>query len=292
MAVFGIKRKKSDRKSFHEWMTHRFRLLFVDEDELRTMKSLMVNRAWLITLTVIEIIVVGVLAVILYRNSPFQKRENEEQTNIRQQLVTDILKMDSIEKVMAIQEVYTRNLQDILMGKVIADSVPSLDSLVGRGVHTIEDISELEQSFVVQYEERERYNVTMQSAGASEVQSRNLMRPTIGMVAEPFDARKGHYGVDIAANPEESIVSVMDGKVILASYTSESGYVICIHHTGDMVSVYKYCSKLLKKEGEKVRAGDVIALVGTTNTTYSSSHLHFELWYEGEPLDPQKYIVF
>lgn len=284
------KRKKIVRKGFRHWLTHRFRLLFLDEDELRTMKSSTVSRIRLIAFALVICILVSFLGVIVYKNSPLQKRVERRNQDIREQLVENLLLIDSLESVMNVQEKYAENIQNVLLGKVSVDSLPSLDSLVSNRL--IEEQSEVEQNFISQYEEQERYNVTLQSPGAMDVKSRNLFCPASGVIAEPFNASRKHYGVDIAASPNESVVSVADGTVMLSSYTAEDGFVICIHHTGDMVSVYKYCSKLMKKEGDKVHAGDVIALVGAARSSYSSSHLHFELWYEGQPLDPQKYIVF
>ena len=71
------------------------------------------------------------------------------------------------------------------------------------------------------------------------------------------------------------------------------GYTICIVHPGELISVYKHCESLLKKSGDRVKQGDVVALVGRgTDVSMSGSHLHFELWYQGQPLDPEKYILF
>ncbi|OPZ41388.1 MAG: Murein DD-endopeptidase MepM [Bacteroidetes bacterium ADurb.BinA104] len=87
-------------------------------------------------------------------------------------------------------------------------------------------------------------------------------------------------------------MAVLDGTVMLGSFTAESGYTICILHSGELVSVYKHCESLLKKSGDRVRQGEVVALVGRgANGDTPGSHLHFELWYQGQSLDPEKYIL-
>ena len=144
-----------------------------------------------------------------------------------------------------------------------------------------------------QYEESERYNITSQSQPVNDVRSITMFRPTAGLVAKSYNALDSHLGVDIAASPNQSVVAVLDGTVLLATYTSEMGYTICIVHPGELVSVYKHCESLLKKSGDKVKQGDVVALVGRgTDNSLQGSHLHFELWYQGQPLDPEKYILF
>ena len=99
-------------------------------------------------------------------------------------------------------------------------------------------------------------------------------------------------GTDIAANPNESVLATMDGTVILSTYTAETGYLIGVQHNQDLISIYKHCGSLLKKEGERVKGGEAIALVGNSGTLSTGPHLHFELWYKGHPINPEKYIVF
>ena len=112
------------------------------------------------------------------------------------------------------------------------------------------------------------------------------------MVSDHFNAEKKHYGTDIAANPNESVLATMDGTVILSTYTAETGYLIGVQHNQDLISIYKHCGSLLKKEGERVKGGEALALVGNSGPLSTGPHMHFELWYKGHPVNPEKYIVF
>ncbi len=286
------KRNRNSRPSLKQRLVQRYRFSIINDDELRETFSVVISKLGVIVFSIASIVITGTLAILLYRYSPLHMRENNNLYEQRQKLMNNILRLDSLEEVVMLRDTYIDNIRNVLLGKINADSLHMIDTVMGVENVLIADKSETEQQFVEQFEEQERYNITSQSPMVSDVQNRSLFRPTTGMVTEPFDIDKKHYGVDIAANPNESVVSVMDGTVVLSSYTAENGYVLCVYHAGDMMSVYKYCSSLLKKEGDKVKAGDVVALVGTTSSNYSSSHLHFELWYEGQALDPQKYIVF
>ena len=84
----------------------------------------------------------------------------------------------------------------------------------------------------------------------------------------------------------------MDGTVINDGWSEEDGYTIQIQHDGDIISIYKHNEKLLKKTGDKVTAGSPIALIGNTGSLSTGDHLHFELWYKGEAIDPSRYISF
>lgn len=285
------KRRKAVRKGFRQRLTRKFRLELISEDELRSVFSRMVSGLDGIVFLLVVVAVISVCSILLYKASPSQKRYVDRDYILRQQIVYDMLRMDSIEEIVSQRDYYVRNVQNILSGRVDADSVSLTDSIPVADRHLSLAASEEENVFVDSYEEQERYNVASQGV-ASEVLSRNIFRPASGTVSVSFDANMKHYGVDLAANPNESVMSVMDGTVVFSSYTAEDGYVICIHHPGDMMSVYKSCSSLLRKQGDKVKAGDVIALTGSIGKDDSASQLHFELWYEGQPVDPQKYIVF
>ncbi|MDD2612831.1 MAG: M23 family metallopeptidase, partial [Bacteroidales bacterium] len=75
-------------------------------------------------------------------------------------------------------------------------------------------------------------------------------------------------------------------------YTTDYDYVIEVQHNNDYISVYKYMSELLKKQGDKVKAGEAIGIVGKSPARAGFPHLYFELWNKGVAINPQDYIVF
>lgn len=120
----------------------------------------------------------------------------------------------------------------------------------------------------------------------------NILPPAIGAVVKVFDATKNHYGVDVAASKNAVVSCIADGMVISASYSAADGYVIIVQHPGNLISIYKRCSNLLKQTGARVHAGEAIASMGNTGTSEGKSvHLHFELWYNGFPINPLNYLV-
>jgi murein DD-endopeptidase MepM/ murein hydrolase activator NlpD len=116
--------------------------------------------------------------------------------------------------------------------------------------------------------------------------------PLKGVITNEFNISQGHFGVDIVSRQNEAIKAVLDGTVILSNWTIETGFTIAIQHQENIISVYKHNSALLKKVGEFVKAGDPIAIVGQTGELTSGPHLHFELWYDGNPVNPKEYITF
>ena len=207
------------------------------------------------------------------------------------QVVINALRADSLQQMLDRQRMYIMNIQDIISGTVKADSVHSIDSLTVVRSEELMERTEAEEEFRKQYEERERYNLTTMTANPA-VTGLAFYRPTRGMVSSEFDANRKHFGIDIAANPNESVLATLDGTVILSTYTADTGYVILVQHGQNLMSVYKHCASLLKKPGDVVKAGEAIALVGNTGEQSNGPHLHFELWNRGRALDPSKYIVF
>ena len=140
-------------------------------------------------------------------------------------------------------------------------------------------------------QENEALNVNFHANSAG-VRIENLFfyPPVTGVVSSHFGY--GHYGTDVVSAENSIVHSVLSGTVILATWTVETGFVIVIQHSNDFISVYKHNSKLLKKAGDQVIAGEGIALLGNTGELTLGPHLHFELWHESKPVNSENYIVF
>lgn len=119
-----------------------------------------------------------------------------------------------------------------------------------------------------------------------------FLSPLNGMITNKFNYNEKHYGIDIAANTDEVIKAICDGTVVFSDWSVESGYIIGIQHDKNIVSVYKHNAELLHHEGDMVKAGDPIAVIGNGGSTSTGTHLHFELWYKGIPINPEEYISF
>lgn len=120
----------------------------------------------------------------------------------------------------------------------------------------------------------------------------NLFRPLKGKNSQGFNKADLHYGVDIVADEKTLIHSAADGFVVVSEFSDASGLMMMIQSQSDIVTVYKHNSRLLKKVGDYVYAGEPIAVIGNSGENTTGPHLHFELWYKGQPIDPSNYIQF
>lgn len=125
----------------------------------------------------------------------------------------------------------------------------------------------------------------------SQSETQFFLKPVDGVVVKSFQPQKGHMGIDLGVKRNTPIVSVNSGLVTFAGLTAEYGYSIMITHENDFISIYKHCDALLKKERDFVEQGETIALSGDTGHKSSGPHLHFELWQNGKPVDPEKFLI-
>ncbi len=283
---------KNKRKAFWKNIKFKYKLTVTNENTLEEIVGIHVSKLNGLSVLLSVVTVIFLIAALIIAFTPLRNYlPGYMNTEVREQVVLNALRADSLQWVLERQRMYIMNIQDIISGNVKPDSIHSIDSLTEARSEELMERTQAEEEFRKQYEETERYNLTTID-NASSTTGLIFFRPTRGMLSSGFDPNKKHFGIDIAANPNESVLSTLDGTVIMATYTADTGYVIQVQHGQNLVSIYKHCGSLLKKEGDTVKAGEAIALVGNTGEKTTGPHLHFEIWNRGRALDPSKYIVF
>ena len=278
-------RKRS--KAFWNNFKFKYKLTIINENTLEEIVGLRVSKLNGLSVLLSVLAVLFLIAACIIAFTPLRNYlPGYMNSEVRSQIVDNALRVDSLQELLNRQNLYIMNIQDIFSGKVPIDSVQTLDSRTAAREDTLMERTRREEEFRRQYEENEKYNLTT-IVSQPDVNGLILYRPTRGMVSDHFNTDKKHFGTDIAANPNESVLATMDGTVFLSTYTAET-----VQHSQDFVSIYKHCGSLLKKEGDRVKGGEAIALVGNSGTLSTGPHLHFELWYKGHPVNPEKYIVF
>ena len=211
----------------------------------------------------------------------------------RRKAMENLIKIDSLENVIGMWSYQMTNIQRIVSGK---SPIP-IDSLAVTPSSSDENIRGLyaENDSLLREEVRrqEQFNISLpENSTISQIEGLHFFTPVKGIITEPYDKAGGHPYVDIAAETGTMVYAVLSGTVISALWNDEVGYVLEIQHDNDIISIYKHNDRLLKKVGETVKAGTPVAQVGNTGTLSTGSHLHFELWHKGTPIDPTLYINF
>lgn len=212
--------------------------------------------------------------------------------NMRRMITENALRVDSLEVELGKRERFLKSLQSVLKGEEMAYTEEKNDTLK-MNYDTIQfNISQEEHNFRTEVEERERFNLTVGKTKTDNHEYYHFFPPVEGIVSRGFDEKSRHFGTDIVAKANSKVSAIADGVVILTDWTIKTGNVIQVQHSNNLVSVYKHNSTLLKKQGDYVRAGEVIAIVGNTGEETTGPHLHFELWRAGNPLNPENFIQF
>ena len=213
----------------------------------------------------------------------------------RKAIIQNAIKADSLEQTLKMWSYQLENIQRIVKGEAplnidtVGTSNPK-DTSAGKAELTTK-ISKEDSIMRVEVMKQEMSS-TSKSKNIIQIEGLHFFPPVKGIISEGFNAAIGHPFIDLAA-PAGSVVSaVLDGTVVMADWTDETGFTIQIQHSNDIISIYRHNSKLLKKAGDRVKAGTAIALVGDKGTLSTGNHLHFELWHKGVAVDPVSYIKF
>ncbi len=287
-------KEKKEKKSISN-----YRISVFDDDTLQEIRTLKLNKFSMISyiggLVVILTILITLVLIYTPLNILIPAKANTEHNK---QIVANAFAIDSLRIQIAAQEHYVLTVKSILQGKIPNDTLTSTntakDSLSAAYQYDF-DKSDLDSILRKQIEASETENLSVIEKNSGKVNLKNLhfTVPLRGILTGKFDLRKKHYAVDIVPERDDAaIVAVLPGTVISDSWSIQTGHVIQIQHDYNLVSIYKHNSVLLKKTGDRVRAGESIAIVGNSGEETTGPHLHFELWHNGEPVNPQNYIAF
>ncbi len=288
MTDFKEKPKKFQR------LKHKYRLVILNDDSFEEKISLRLSRLNVFVVVGISSMVLILLVIILIAFTPLREFiPGYANVTIRKQGVENYLKSDSMQVVLAQNNLYIDNLKHIIQGKTIEfDEKARIDSTINYKKITNQPI---EEDSVLRniIETEEKYNL-FNAAGDNpgNISSFIFFNPLKGSVTNRFNLKKEHFGLDIVAPKNEAIKATLNGTVIFAEWTAETGHVIQLQHADNIVSIYKHNSVLHKKVGDHVKAGEVIAIIGNSGKLSTGPHLHFELWYNGIPINPEDYMLF
>lgn len=212
----------------------------------------------------------------------------------RRDIVRNALLADSLQNEINIWRLQFANIQRIVNGEapMAIDSILALPQLNDSLLRLTEAMAKDDSLLRETVRREDRLGESLKQTKIEQIEGLHFFPPVRGMVTQEFNPAVSHPYVDIAAAENSVVSATLDGTVISAYYDRDAGYVIHIQHDNNLVSIYKHNAKLIKETGDKVSAGTPISLVGNTGRLSTAPHLHFELWYRGEPVNPAEYINF
>jgi len=196
-------------------------------------------------------------------------------------------KTDSLERQIELNNKFYKSIEDVLSGKtdefIERDNIPIDSSSNDKNLFSISPNSE--DSILRNYvDSQDKFNLTINELV---IENKMFFSPIKGDITQAFNFEENHFAIDIAADIGTPVKSILDGKILFSEWSVDTGHVIIVDHGDNIVSVYKHNSKSLKEQNDFVQAGEVIAYSGNQGSLSSGPHLHFELWKNGTPIDPE-----
>jgi murein DD-endopeptidase MepM/ murein hydrolase activator NlpD len=287
-------KKVSRRKMWMKKLRHKYRLVFFNDNTFEEVWHLRLSLFnVLAAVGAISLFLVILVIVLMSFTSLREFIPGYPNEDMRKNIMHNAMLLDSLERKLQIRDQYFENLKALIAG----DTLVAFDttSPEGRNYKNIKFTKSIQDSlFRQQIEQQEKFNFSITGTPHSEnnISEMHFFSPVKGLVTSEFNSAENHLGVDIVGSPNEVVKSTLDGTVIMASWTIETGNVIQIQHDHNIVSIYKHNANILKKVGTHVKAGEPIAIMGNSGELSTGPHLHFELWHNGKPVNPQDYIVF
>ncbi len=287
------------KKTLSDWLSNRYLLILRNEENFAERTTISFTYAKLIVFSVSVFLIVLLISLYLVTTilaAWLDPRHAEVEVN--RQLIELSLSVDSLAEEVNRKEMFIRSFQRLASGEVANDTLKEKQGKstgiamdAAKVTHEMEELPSVDSLLRSEFE-GSLLNERSLSSSSSELQEIFFFSPISGLVSAPFDNKIEHYGTDVVSRQNEPVKAVADGTVLLSAWTSKEGYVLAIQHRTNLVSVYKHNSALLKKTGEFVRAGEVVSIIGNTGELTTGPHLHFELWFNGNPVNPEEFVSF
>ena len=285
--------EQKEKKKIIRKLKNKYRLVILNDTSFEERFSYRLTPLNLLTLFLTSAVLLVLIVAITIIFTPLREYiPGYTDVNLRKDLTKQVLKSDSLEKELRRNTTYLKNIKLILSGKppLPEDSLIDAEPILGE---VDPSVKSKEDSILREYVEREdSYSLNVDNEETNSALKIYFFPPLKGAVTDSYDVKKEHFGIDIVAPKDEAIKATLEGTVIFAEWTVETGYVIQLQHTNNLTSIYKHNSVLLKRTGDIVKAGEAIAIIGNSGELSSGPHLHFELWQNGVSLDPLEYVNF
>lgn len=209
-----------------------------------------------------------------------------EATRMRESLVRDVMRLDSMERRMNDMMLYNENIALIMEGKtpVVRTPIPS-------------DSARLDKTLVAPSREdsllRQRIERARNEGQPVGRVVGGLVTPVEGILTERFNIEEGRLGVRVAVQAGAGVAAVAEGTVVLSLWSPDTGYIVQIQHPDNQLSIYRNLAQSLVTPGQTVRGGEPIGYAVAPDAPEESNRVvEFELWNDGKPVDPERYIPF
>ena len=263
----------------------KYRLALLEDRTLREVFHFRVSTLGAISVLTLTLVALIVLLSVLIVYTPIRNVLPGYSESIRQQLIVESARIDSMQTSLTIQRQYLDVIKQLTAGDIQSDSVQSLDSLerVERA-RILEQHNAATDAFIAQYEEREHERLLL-FENSTNRNVRQLYRPVRGAIMQPARPDLHEYGTVIRTAKNENVLAVARGTVVSTARMADNTYSVVLQ-SGAYTVIYGHVAKVLKTQGTAVEAGEAVAMMD------GEHDLVFELWEAGKFVNFQEVIVW
>lgn len=271
----------------------KYRMVIINEDTFEEKLTFKLTRLNVFILGGLIAILLIVGTIFLIAFTPLREYvPGYSSTKLKIEATQLVYKVDSLEQILEVNNLYIQKVRELLTGK-ISEVQFDKDSVLQSIQYDKDSIdlgpSDVDLDFRQEIERIDRYSIFNEATKDADIV---FFAPVVGTLTDGYNLKTKHFAVDIAVEMGTPVKSVADGTVIFAEWTTETGHVIIVVHTGGFISIYKHNTALHKAQGDLVESGEAIASAGNSGEFSTGPHLHFELWNDGYPVNPTNYIDF
>jgi murein DD-endopeptidase MepM/ murein hydrolase activator NlpD len=284
------------KKTLSSWLNNRYLMIIRNEENFAEKTSVAFTYSKIILFSVIIFVVFLFISLFLVETVLEKWFDPKyEQMVLNQQLYGLALKVDSLAQEVDRKDRFIANFQRVLSGDTSDFSDP-LEVIKGESEPlsrpTSLTIAPSDSAFRKDFEKSDLSLITLANVKNRDLRETFFFSPISGFISDHYNVKKSHFGVDVVAKSNEPVKCIADGTVIFSDWTQNEGYVLMIQHRPNLISVYKHNAELYKKLGTFVNAGEIISIVGNSGEMTNGPHLHFEMWYNGNSLNPEEFVTF
>lgn len=287
--------KHSRFKRFRTFLRNKYRLVILNDNTYSERFSLRLS-PWSLIIGISAItIVMTTLVISLVAFTPLREYiPGYGNIAERKQILKLNLKADSLEQTLLARDQYMKSVLNVLNENVETRTERPKKDTTGKYSNTRlnTEPSRNDIEFREEYEQNQNKSAAITKIKYGGLSDLIFFTPVKGIVTTSFNLAEDHFGVDVVTRQDETIKTTLDGTVIFTGFSAQDGNVVQVQHSNNLVSIYKHCSVFLKRTGNRVKSGEVIAVVGNTGERSNGPHLHFELWFNGSPINPQEFVAF
>lgn len=285
--------EKKKKSIFARWK-HKYRLILYNDNTFEEALNFRLSRWNVAVLLVLGSFLIVIFTTFIIAYTPLKEYiPGYPDAEALQKAKLNQAYIDSIEEKIHLQDKYLNNLKYLLLyGEPVTKQMVAHADTSKNYKNLVLDASPEDSAFRKQVEQEDRYNLNQEKTLQSLFVQNHYFSPVKGIIVNKFNRSQKHLGVDIVTKAKDMVFSILDGQVIYAGYTSQTGFMVIIQHKENLLSIYKHLDQFFPSIGDKVYAGDEIGIVGNTGEITTGPHLHFELWYKGQAINPENVMTF